>query len=64
MLQRLEAAAMRQPYAPEPASRDADLPPLQPGITEVQPGSGQENSPVAAAMKPSPFRKVQGAPIH
>jgi hypothetical protein len=64
MLQRLEAAALRQPYAPEPTSRDAELPPLQPDTTEAPSGSKQGNSGRAAAIEPSPFGMVQGAPIH
>jgi hypothetical protein len=63
MLQRLEAAALRQPYAPEPTSWDAELPPLQPDTTEAPPGSKQGDSGRAAAMEPSPFGMVQGDPF-
>ena len=69
MLRRLETAAMAPCYAPEPASRNAGLRPLQPDTSEMPPAPEQGNASVAAAREPSPFRirrlnSAQGARIH
>jgi hypothetical protein len=69
MLHRLEAAAMAERYAPEPANPDAALPPLQPDTSETLSASGSGNAAAAATMEPSPFRvsrlnAVQGSLIH
>lgn len=69
MLRRLETAAMAQGYAPEPASRNAGLRPLQPDTSELPPAPELGNSTVAAARESSPFRirrlnSAQGAHIH